>query len=115
MQTAVNRNGCIPLFTWRRLLSGRKVGPNFIVDAAVPLGDPCFLEVAVAASMESRLILGSCSRNLFFQIEMCCRRREASPVTTCGPGLAEQTHGRQNRASGVGRIQRSLLKAFLEP
>ena len=56
-----------PLFTWRRLLSGRKVGPNFIVDAAVPLGDPCFLEVAAAASMESRLILGGSSRNLFFR------------------------------------------------
>ena len=67
-----------PLFTWRRLLSDRKVGPNFIVDAAVPLGDPCFLQVAVAASMESRLILGSCSRNLFFRSK-CAADAERLP------------------------------------
>lgn len=64
--------------------------------------------------MESRLILGGCSRNLFFQIEMCCKCGEASPVTTCGPGSAEQTCGRQNRASRVGRIQSSLLRIFLD-
>ena len=45
---------------------------------------------------------------------MGCRRGEASPVTTCEPGSAEQTCGRQNRAAnGVGRNRSSLIKLFL--
>ena len=41
------------------------------------MGDPCFLEVA-AASMESRLILGGCSRNLFFRSK-CAANVERLP------------------------------------
>ena len=50
MQTAVNRNGCIPSSPGAASCPAEKLGPNFIADAAVPAGDPCFLEVAAVVN-----------------------------------------------------------------
>ena len=61
MQTAVNRNGCILSSPGAASCPAEKLGPNFIADAAVPVGDPCFLEVA--AVVNSRDLL---HKTLFF-------------------------------------------------
>ena len=62
MQTAVNRNGCILSSPGAASCPPEKLGPNFIADAAVPVGDPCFLEVA--AVVNSRDLL---HKTLFFR------------------------------------------------
>ena len=99
-QTAVNRNGCTLSSPGAASCPAEKLGPNFIADAAVPVGDPCFLEVA--AVVNSRDLS---HKNPFFQMEMCFRW----PVTTFAQGSGEKTRGRQNRTSRVREIQRSLL------
>ena len=50
MQTAVNRNGCIPSSPGAASCPPEKLEPNFIADAPVPVGDPCFLEVAAVVN-----------------------------------------------------------------
>ena len=61
MQTAVNRNGCIPSSPGAASCPPEKLEPNFIADAPVPVGDPCFLE-----TWQQWLILGTCPTKSFF-------------------------------------------------
>ena len=64
------------------------------------------------ASMESRLILGGCSRNLFFQMEMGVQTWRGFPSHNMWAGIsrADFWQTKQKRVSRVGGIQSSLLR-----
>ena len=100
MQTAVNRNGCIPSSPGAASCPPEKLEPNFIADAP-----PSPSAIPASLRWQQWLILGTCPTKPFFQMEMCFRW----PVTTFARGLGEKTRGRQNRTSRVREIRRSLL------
>ena len=105
MQTAVNRNGCIPSSPGAASCPPEKLEPNFIADAP-----PSPSAIPASLRWQQWLILGTCPTKLFFSDGIVFHMASHNICT----GIRREDSWQTKQTSRVREIRRSLLILSLD-